>query len=190
MKKQLLLSLLTLSIFAGCQTNKAEMKREEGSRVLLSAHRDIYGKDVPNDKLTKVGYSQKQKDEVSNRQVGTINKERLAEMITDLTVKLPDVMNAATLVTDDEVFVVYRANTTDPALVADQVQKAALSGVPRYYKAYVSTDQKLISQIQGLKSGTLNDKEYAQTLDMLKHEMSKNPHLNNTQNNTLPNTMK
>ncbi|MFD0767405.1 YhcN/YlaJ family sporulation lipoprotein [Bacillus sp. CGMCC 1.60114] len=190
MKKQLFLSLLTLSIFAGCQTNKAEMKKEEGSRVLLSAHRDIYGKDVPNDTLTKVGYSQKQKDEVSNRQVGTINKERLAEMITDLTVKLPDVMNAATLVTDDEVFVVYRANTTNPDLVADQVQKTALSIVPRYYKAYVSTEQKLISQIQGLKSGTLNDKEYAQTVDMLKHEMSKNPHLSNTQNNTLPNTMK
>ncbi|ENQ3105793.1 YhcN/YlaJ family sporulation lipoprotein [Bacillus cereus] len=190
MKKQLLLALLTLSIFTGCQTKKAEMEREEGSRVLVSEHKDLYGKDVPNRMLTRVGYSHKQKDEVSNRQVGSINKERLAEMITDLTVKLPDVMNAATLVTDDEVFVVYRANTSDPALVADQVQKTALSIVPRYYKGYVSTEQKLISQIQGLKSGTLNDKEYAQTIDMLKHEMSKKPHLNNTQTDTMPNTMK
>ena len=48
-------------------------------------------------------------------------------MITSMTVKLPDVTNAATLVTDDEVFVVYRANTTDPKLVADQVYRAALS---------------------------------------------------------------
>lgn len=111
-------------------------------------------------------------------------------MITSMTVKLPDVTNAATLVTDDEVFVVYRANTTDPKLVADQVYKAALSIVPRYYKAYVSTDQKLISQIQGLQSGALNDTEYTQSLDMLKREMSKNPHLNNTGDQTLNDMIK
>ena len=35
-EKQIMLSLLTLSLFAGCQTNKAEMEREEGSRVLVS----------------------------------------------------------------------------------------------------------------------------------------------------------
>lgn len=179
MKKQIILSLLTLSLFAGCQSsNKAEMEREEGSRVLVSNKNDMYH--TENTRLTRVGYSSKQKHEVSNKQVGAINREKVAEMITSMTVKLPDVTNAATLVTDDEVFVVYRANTTDPKLVADQVYKAALSIVPRYYKAYVSTDQKLISQIQGLQSGALNDTEYTQSLDMLKREMSKNPHLNNT----------
>ena len=36
-EKQILLSLLTLSLFAGRQSaNKAEMEREEGSRVLVS----------------------------------------------------------------------------------------------------------------------------------------------------------
>lgn len=188
MKKQLVLFLFTLSLFAGCQgTNKAEMQQEEGSRVLVSNKKDMYHTEQANPGLTKVGYSAKQKNEVSNQQVGTINREKVAEMITDMTVKLPDVTNAATLVTDDEVFVVYRANTTNPALVNDQVYKTALSVVPRYYKAYVSTDQKLISQIQGLQSGTLNDKEYAQSLDMLKREMSKNPHSQNSQTDTLHN---
>ncbi|MDM5157092.1 YhcN/YlaJ family sporulation lipoprotein [Bacillus sp. DX1.1] len=191
MKKQLVLSLLTLTLFAACQTaNKAEMQREEGSRVLVSNKGDMYHTEQTNTRLTRVGYSHKQKNEVSNRQVGTINREKVAEMITDMTVKLPDVTNAATLVTDDEVFVVYRAKTTDPALVTDQVYKTALSIVPRYYKAYVSTDQKLISQIQGLQSGTLNDKEYTQSLDMLKREMSKNPHLNNSQTDTLGDMIK
>ncbi|HDR7846578.1 TPA: YhcN/YlaJ family sporulation lipoprotein [Bacillus toyonensis] len=192
MKKQILLSLLTLSLFAGCQsTNKAEMEREEGSRVLVSNKNDMYHTENTNTRLTRVGYSSKQKHEVSNKQVGAINREKVAEMITSMTVKLPDVTNAATLVTDDEVFVVYRANTTDPKLVvADQVYKAALSIVPRYYKAYVSTDQKLISQIQGLQSGALNDTEYTQSLDMLKREMSKNPHLNNTEDQTLNDMIK
>ncbi|GAB6430444.1 MULTISPECIES: YhcN/YlaJ family sporulation lipoprotein [Bacillus] len=191
MKKQIILSLLTLSLFAGCQTNnKAEMEREEGSRVLVSNKNDMYHTENTNTRLTRVGYSSKQKHEVSNKQVGAINREKVAEMITSMAVKLPDVTNAATLVTDDEVFVVYRANTTDPKLVADQVYKAALSIVPRYYKAYVSTDQKLISQIQGLQSGALNDTEYTQSLDMLKREMSKNPHLNNTGDQTLNDMIK
>ena len=119
-EKQIMLSLLTLSLFAGCQTNKAEMEREEGSRVLVSNKNDMYHTENTNTRLTRVGYSSKQKDEVSNKQVGAINREKVAEMITSMTVKLPDVTNAATLVTDDEVFVVYRANTTDPKLVADQ----------------------------------------------------------------------
>ncbi|MCI0766747.1 YhcN/YlaJ family sporulation lipoprotein [Bacillus sp. TL12] len=191
MKKQIILFLLTLSLFAGCQTaNKAEMEREEGSRVLVSNKNDMYHTENTNTRLTRVGYSSKQKDEVSNKQVGAINREKVAEMITNMTVQLPDVTNAATLVTDDEVFVVYRPNTSDPALVADQVYKTALSIVPRYYKAYVSTDQKLITQIQGLQSGTLNNKEYEQSLDMLKREMSKNPHLNNSQNATLNDMIK
>lgn len=121
MKKQILLSLLTISLFAGCQSaNKAEMEREEGSRVLVSNKNDMYHTENTNTRLTRVGYSSKQKHEVSNKQVGAINREKVAEMITSMTVKLPDVTNAATLVTDDEVFVVYRANTTDPKLVADQ----------------------------------------------------------------------
>ncbi|PEB51224.1 hypothetical protein CON65_21795 [Bacillus pseudomycoides] len=191
MKKQMVLSLLTLSLFAGCySTNKAEMEREEGSRVLVSNKNDMYHTENTNTRLTRVGYSSKQKNEVSNNQVGAINREKVAEMITSMTVKLPDVTNAATLVTDDEVFVVYRAKTNDPKLVADQVYKTALSIVPRYYKAYISTDQKLISQIQGLQSGALNDKEYAQSIDMLKREMGKNPHLNNSQNATINDMIK
>ena len=103
------------------------MEREEGSRVLVSNKNDMYHTENTNTRLTRVGYSSKQKHEVSNKQVGAINREKVAEMITSMTVKLPDVTNAATLVTDDEVFVVYRANTTDPKLVADQVYRVALS---------------------------------------------------------------
>ncbi|EMA6342318.1 YhcN/YlaJ family sporulation lipoprotein [Bacillus cytotoxicus] len=191
MKKQMILSFLTLSLFAGCQVaNKAEMEREEGSRILVSDKNDMYHSENTNTRLTRVGYSSKQKHEVSNNQVGSINREKVAEMITSMTVKLPDVTNAATLVTDDEVFVVYRANTNNHKLVTDQVYRTALSVVPRYYKAYVSTDQKLISQIQGLQSGQLNDTEYEQSITMLKREMSKNPHLNNTQNETLHDMIK
>lgn len=62
MKKQLVLSLLTLTLFAACQSaNKAEMQREEGSRVLVSNKDDMYHTEQTNTRLTRVGYSHKQK---------------------------------------------------------------------------------------------------------------------------------
>ncbi|MFX3625702.1 MAG: YhcN/YlaJ family sporulation lipoprotein [Ectobacillus sp.] len=204
MRKLLLSAVSSIALLAACQTNNAAevtdrdaIQQEEGGRVLLSNKRDIYERKPMTGKradysITKIGYSRQQKRNTTNaaNHVAYVNRENLANIITDMEVRLPDVTDAATMVTDDEVFVVYRANTTNPQLVADQVQKTALSVVPRYYHVYVSNDQKLITQMEGLKSGRLNDKEYAQTIDMLVREMKKNPHINNTQDDTMNNLMK
>lgn len=64
------------------------MEREEGSRVLVSNKNEMYHTENTNTRLTRVGYSSKQKHEVSNKQVGAINREKVAEMITSMTVKL------------------------------------------------------------------------------------------------------
>jgi hypothetical protein len=202
LRKFLVVMISSLSLLAACQANNtAEMnerdtiQQEEGDRVLLSNKRDIYEKKPMTGRLdystTKMGYSRKQKSDITRANdtshIAYVNRENLASIITDMEVKLPDVTDAATLVTDDEIFVVYRANTTDPKLVADQVKKTALSVVPSYYHVYVSTETKLMSQIEGLKSGRLNDREYTQTIDMLINEMKKNPHINNQQDDSMHN---
>ncbi|MBO9130707.1 YhcN/YlaJ family sporulation lipoprotein [Bacillus sp. 165] len=178
---------------------KESLQQEEGSRVLLSNEnkKNIYVQqkvgDRKTDAITKLGYSRKQKEPGQNMsdtdEFSTMNRVTLAEIISDLSVKLPDVTDAATLVTDDEAFIVYRANTTDPKLVADQVYKTGLSVVPRYFHVYVSDNTKLMSQMEGLKSGKLNGKEYNQTIDMFVREMSKNPHLNNQPNDSMQDTI-
>jgi hypothetical protein len=207
--KKISMTLLAAGMFLlpACQqydaNGTAEMRKreslqqKEGSRVLLSNKKNVYMQQkVGNrqaDSITKLGYSRKQKEPGQNMgdtdEFSTMNRETIAEIISDLSVKLPDVTDAASLVTDDEVFVVYRANTTDPKLVADQVYKTALSVVPRYFHVYVSNEPKLISQMEGLKSGKLNGKEYGQTIDMFIREMSKNPHLNNQPNDSMQNMM-
>lgn len=204
LRKFLAVIIASFSLLTACQANNAAavkkkdaLKQEEGSSVLLSNKKDIYerkpltGKRNADYSTTKMGYSRMQKSNVTSAndtsRIAYINRGNLANIITDLEVKLPDVTDAATLVTDDEIFVVYRANTTDPKLVADQVKKTALSVVPSYYHVYVSTETKLMSQMEGLKSGRLNDKEYTQTLDMLITEMQKNPHINNQQSDTMHN---
>lgn len=201
MRKLLLMAISSITL-AACQANNAAeigerdaIQQEEGGRVLLSNKNNLYEQRPMTNRndvsTTEFGYSRKQKNSITTGdhtdQIAYINRNTLADIITDLEIRLRDVTDAATFVTDDEVFVVYRANTTDPKLVADQVQKTALSVVPRYYHVYVSTNTKLMTQIEGLKSGTLNDKESAQTINMLINEMKNNPHLNNQQDDSLDN---
>lgn len=208
MKKLLLTTVAVLSLLTACQArDTAEvgeggdaLQQEEGGRVLLSNKRNtnsMYRHDSDTSDMryttTNMGYSRRQKNDDADRnlnQVAYIDRETLANIITDLEIKMPDVTDAATMVTDDEVFVVYRANTTDPKLVRDQVRRTALSVVPRYYHVYTSTEQKLMTQMEGLKSGKMNNTEFSQTIDMLKREMSTKPHLNNQRDDSMQNMMK
>ncbi|MFD3448794.1 YhcN/YlaJ family sporulation lipoprotein [Microbacteriaceae bacterium 4G12] len=204
MRIKILVAFSSFMLLTACQAkntaevNQREALQQEGNRVLLSNKQDLYEmKPMSNTThvtTTKFGYSRKQKSDLTSgndtSRIAYVNRETLAKIITDMAIKLPDVTDAATFVTDDEVFIIYRANTTDPRLVADQVKKTGLSVVPSYYHVYVSTEQKLITQIEGLKSGKLNDKEYTQTLDMLIREMHKNPHIDNQQNDSLHNMIK
>lgn len=208
MKKLLLTTVAVLSLLTACQArDTAEvgeggdaLQQEEGGRVLLSNKRNtnsMYRHDSDTSDMryttTNMGYSRRQKNDDADRnlnQVAYIDRETLANIITDLEIKMPDVTDAATMVTDDEVFVVYRANTTDAKLVQDQVRRTALSVVPRYYHVYTSTEQKLMTQMEGLKSGKMNNTEFSQTIDMLKREMSTKPHLNNQRDDSMQNTIK
>jgi hypothetical protein len=208
MKRLLLTTVAALSLLTACQArDTAEvgeegnaLQQEEGGRVLLSNKRNTnsmyrLGSDTSDMRYatTNMGYSRRQKNDSADRDrnhVAYIDRESLANIITDLEIKMPDVTDAATMVTDDEVFVVYRANTTNPKLTQDQVRRTALSVVPRYYHVYTSTEQKLMTQMEGLKSGRMNNTEFAQTIDMLKREMSTQPHLNNQHDDSMQNTIK
>jgi hypothetical protein len=47
-----------------------------------------------------------------------------------------------------------------------------------------------MTQMEGLKSGKMNNTEFSHTIDMLKREMSTNPHLNNQRDDSMQNTVK
>lgn len=55
-------------------------------------------------------------------------------------------MMPLTLVTDEEVLVVYDTNAKDRTETADQVKRTAMSVVPRYYHVYVSDDYQTLAQ--------------------------------------------
>ena len=99
-----------------------------------------------------MGYSSKQKHEVSNKQVGAINREKVAEMITSVTVKLlasPMPLHSSRAMKCS--LYPCKHNGSKTRNESESI-KTALSIVPRYYKALYLTNQKLISQIQGLSN--------------------------------------
>ena len=70
-----------------------------------------------------------------------LNREQVANIISQFSTDIPNVNDVATLVTDQEVLIAYKTDSKNRNLTADQVKKTAMSVVPRYYHVYV-TDKK------------------------------------------------
>jgi hypothetical protein len=106
------------------------------------------------------GFSRLQKQDISGKQheyVPKVDKQKLARSISYLVVNLPNVTDAATLVTDAEVFVAYQTNGNNK-LVATQVRDTALVTVPRFYKVYTSNKLQDINAIMEIQNiGTLSN---------------------------------
>ncbi|MBP0725621.1 YhcN/YlaJ family sporulation lipoprotein [Bacillus sp. RG28] len=106
------------------------------------------------------GFSRLQKQDISGKQheyLPKVDKQKLARSISYLVVNLPNVTDAATLVTDAEVFVAYQTNGNNK-LVASQVRDTSLVTVPRFYKVYTSNKLQDINAIMEIQNiGTLSN---------------------------------
>ncbi|RBW71283.1 YhcN/YlaJ family sporulation lipoprotein [Bacillus taeanensis] len=124
---------------------------------------------IPNQDTDQFGYVRLQKNENDSTQqgvIGAIDRDAVADMITRMAVNLPNVNEAATLVTDDKVLIGYQTDAEGRFETADQVKKTALSVIPRYYHVYVSDDDTVISDIerfQNLTTRTNNIDSYLQS---------------------------
>ncbi|KAB7706998.1 sporulation protein [Bacillus aerolatus] len=113
---------------------------------------------LTNDRNDDFGYVRQQKspiqgENVSYRNMHTIDRERTADAISRLSVALPRVNDSSVLVTDQEVLIAYdtNANTNkDHKETAQQVKKTAMSVVPRWYHVYVTDDTNLRREIENI----------------------------------------
>ncbi|WP_171016610.1 YhcN/YlaJ family sporulation lipoprotein [Pseudalkalibacillus caeni] len=95
---------------------------------------------------------------VPKMDVAYLNRDRMADMISKLSLMNPHVNDSAVLVTDEEVLIGYKHNSDNRNETADQVKKSALSVVPRYYHVYVSDENDIIPQIERYsKASTVQD---------------------------------
>ncbi|MDW7614221.1 sporulation protein [Peribacillus simplex] len=168
MKKTIItIGLSSIIALTGC-SNKHDQglgaKNHAGNPTNVNNPTQYYDEDYRNhdNKSDDFGFTRTNSTTIDGRNISnkaaSIDREQLSDVISKLSVQIPNVNDAATLVTDEEVLVVYDTNTKDRTETADQVKRTAMSVVPRYYHVYVSDDFQNLSQdvenFATLKSGS------------------------------------
>ncbi|UOE75907.1 YhcN/YlaJ family sporulation lipoprotein [Parageobacillus thermoglucosidasius] len=188
MRKALLAVTLSAATLAGCaqtaQDNNTDVYKRSGNTINVTDRNDLYNENgVPNGDDTRMdnfGYVRHQKSPVPSdanlyNNMPTFNRERAADLISKLCTQLPNVNDAATLVTDEEVLIVYDTDTKNRHQTADQVKKTALSVVPRYYHVYVADDPRLMKDIERFGRLDSNSRNIDQIIDTTIQRMLKYP---------------
>jgi hypothetical protein len=129
-----------------------DVYEESGNTINVNNQRsDIYNKNNRNAD-GDFGYVRHVKNPIGDHRnsdhFAVLDREKVADTISKWSTDLPNVNEAATLVTDDEVLIAYRTDSKDRNLTADQAKRTALSIVPRYYHVYVSDNANLIKNVE------------------------------------------
>lgn len=175
MKKAIIVSGLILSMFvSGCQTADQGEQLNNPRPMGISVGDQEEGFYNENNNPKRYGYVRKMKDTAAiqqNHDVPQLNRDDIADAVTSIVVALPDVNEAATLVTDDKVLIGYQTEAGDKSRAANQVTQAAIGAVPRYYDVYVSDQDGIIENIarfSNLQSTTKNAEDILdETLDQM-----------------------
>jgi hypothetical protein len=147
----------------GCGVNDSDYESKNGNpNDNSNALRGVVNKDNKNmEQLDDFGYSRIQEpltnEQMLKNDTALVDRRKLAENISKIAVMTKNVEDVTTLVTDEEVFIVYKTNSQDRNEVADQVKGSALSIVPRFFHVYVSDNpdiRPLIDRYQGLDAET------------------------------------
>lgn len=126
------------------------------------------------------GFVRHQKSPIQNDRGGTehyaaMDREQVANIISQLSTDIPNVNDVATLVTDQEVLVSYSTDSKDRNLTADQVKRTAMSTVPRYYHVYVSDNKNLMRDVENLANLDSTSKNARNLVTGLIKQMKKSP---------------
>ena len=89
----------------------------------------------------------------NEQNIPPINREHVAESISQLIVRLPNVNDASVVVTDKEVLIAYTAESEeDRSLIRDQVIQSAKAGIPGWLDVYVTDVDYIRQDIENIAS--------------------------------------
>ena len=183
-KKPLIIaSFFGLLALSACQNNTASEVPYERSGITTNVNNqraDIYNRNNGNNISQNFGYVRHQKSPVMGENVAydqyhVLDREKVASMISKLCTTIPQVDDISTLVTDEEVLIVYHTNSNNRTKTADQVKKSAMSVVPRWYKVYVSDNTNLRANVESYATVDSNSRNARNGIDKLINEMKKSP---------------
>lgn len=183
-RKQLItVSVLGLVALSACQNNSATEGPYEKSGITTNVNNqraDIYNRNNGNNKSENFGYVRHQKspvmgENVAYRQYDALDREQIANTISKLCTNIPHVDDISTLVTDEEVLIVYHTDSNNRLETADQVKKSAMSVVPRWYNVFVSDNTNLRANVESYATVDSNSRNARIGIDKLIKEMKKSP---------------
>ncbi|WP_458420687.1 YhcN/YlaJ family sporulation lipoprotein [Bacillus pumilus] len=181
MKKQLTAAILLSMLLGGCgfQSGMNRQVDEDSSSktIRLSDRHEGNNSNMPEADTNRAGYVRYQRQQVTDQKERTpaLNREHLAHVITSLTVQLPNIKDAATLVTDEDALIVYRTGNKNRDESADQVKKTAVSVLPRYYHVYVSDNPEYFQSIANFSRLQTNSRDFDQILTKTIQQMKYSP---------------
>lgn len=183
--------LLSLYLLTACNNNMADegLYQKSGNTINVNNQRsDIYNEKHQRSS-TDFGYVRHQKSPIRGTDMSidpsVFDREKVADTISRLCTAIPNVDDVSTLVTDEEVLIVYHTETGDRDFTADQVKRTAMSLVPRSYHVYVSDNTNLRKNVESYSTMRSNNPKHESALNKLIKEMKKSPQgkkMNNGEN--------
>jgi hypothetical protein len=104
-----------------------------------------------------------------------IDREQMADMIGRFSLMAPNVDDVSTLVTDEEVLIVYQTDSANRNETADQVKRMGMSVVPRWFHVYVSDDTSLRKEVENFASLDTDSRNVDDLVDGVIKQMLKSP---------------
>lgn len=188
MKKALQIAgVFSLIALAGCSSNQAEDNSDiltnTSGPTKVNSPAQYYDQDyqrMDSDKDTKdFGFVRVNRSMVYGKDNTTrspsIDREQMADVVSQLAVQVPNVNDVSTLVTDEEVLIVYETDTKNRMETADQVKKTAFSVMPRYYHVYVSDNVALRQYIENYSIHNTGTGDIDHSIEQTIKEMKKAP---------------
>lgn len=194
MKKTIIaLSICGAAALTGCSNNnaspgdqdgKAGIYQRSGNTLNVNDQRpDLYNEDGRKglkDTSEDFGYVRHQKTGVMGTDKNmdvyqAIDREKMADMIGRYSTMVQNVDDVSTLVTDEEVLIVYQTDSKDRFETADQVKRMAMTVVPRWFHVYVSDDQSLRKDVENFASLDTDSRDVDTMIDGVIKQMLKSP---------------
>ncbi|WP_045517979.1 YhcN/YlaJ family sporulation lipoprotein [Neobacillus niacini] len=187
MKKwSMIIGFCLLLTAAGCSKDMAnrDVYEESGDTINVNNKREELYNEGGSRGVRNVsddyGFVRHQKSPIQNDRGGTehysaIDREQVANIISQLSTDVPNVNDVATLVTDQEVLIAYSSDTKNRNQTADQVKRTAMSVVPRFYHVYVSDDKNLMRDVENLANLDSTSRNARNSVNQLITLMKKSP---------------
>jgi hypothetical protein len=178
--------LCTITALTGCtkDTGNRDVYEESGNTINVNNKRhELYNEGASRgvrNVSDNYGFVRHQKspimnDNTANDGYTALDREQLANIISKYSVNVPNVNDAATLVTDQEVLIAYTTDSKDRNMTADQVKKIAFSVVPRYYHVYVTDNKTLMRDVENLANLDSTSRNARHAVTELVTQMKKSP---------------